>query len=214
MSLIFDRFPRSLYHLQKNVNERIVEVQGIDRRCQIPLLRFRKIVGKLRHESLGIPSGEGLFTLLFDALQGFIETIIITETLRHTFHDWIILLQLVNKSLTNVKQLVAQMTYFIGEYDACRYSLGRVWISGSYMTNSIVWRLELIDGIIIVLLSPDSCKGDISISDLEIAAHLLHFLILEYIVPLIFLSIAIFSDNILTVAWNTLLPSNHCQSRR
>ena len=75
----------------------------MDRRCQIPFLRFRNIVGKLRHAALDIPSGEGLFTLLLDALQGFIKTIIITETLRHTFHDWIILLQLVNKLLTNVK---------------------------------------------------------------------------------------------------------------
>ena len=49
--------------------------------------------------------------------------------------------------------------------------------------------------------------GDITISDLEMAAHLLYFMILEYIAPLEFLSVGIFSDNTPTVAYVTRLFS-------
>ena len=49
--------------------------------------------------------------------------------------------------------------------------------------------------------------GDITISDLEMAVHLLHFMILKYIAPLEFLSVGIISDNTPTVAWATRLSS-------
>ena len=50
-----------------------------------------------------------------------------------------------------------------------------------------------------------SRKYLISISELEMAAHLVQFIILEYIVPLKYKSVGIFSDNTPTVSWATKL---------
>ena len=113
------------------------------------------------------------------------------------------MVRLASKSPTHVKQLVARRPQFIGECDACRYGLGGIWISGPYITNLIVWRLELLDNIIERITR----TGDITISDLEMTAHLLHFVILEYIAPLEFLSVGIFSDNTPTVTWAIRLSS-------
>ena len=174
----------------------MLEVKAARRKRQIPLLRFQKIVGKLRHAAFGIPSGKGLFTPLHDAIRDEKQIISVTQLLRHIFRDWRILLRLASKTLTYVKQLVARRPQFLDECDACRYGLGRVWISGSYIKNPIIWRLELPDDIIDKITR----TGDITISVLEMAAHLLYFMILEYIAPLEFLSVGIFSENTPTVA--------------
>ena len=48
---------------------------------------------------------------------------------------------------------------------------------------------------------------DIAISELEMATHLLYFIVLEYCVSVKFKSVGIFSDNTPTVAWATKLSS-------
>ena len=174
----------------------MLEVKAVGRKKHIPLLRFQKNVGKLRHAAICIPSGKGFFIPLHDALRDEKEVISVMKLLRHTFRDWRILLRLVSKNPTHVKKLVPCRPRFFGECDACRYGLGGVWISGLYIKNPIVWRLELPDDII----EKNTCTGDITISDLEMAAHLLHFVILEYITPLEFLFVGIFRDNTPTVA--------------
>ena len=49
----------------------MLEVEVVGRKKHIPLLRFQKIVGKIRHVAIGIPSGKGIFTPLHDALRSF-----------------------------------------------------------------------------------------------------------------------------------------------
>ena len=70
------------------------------------------------------------------------------------------------------------------------------------MTQPIVWRLQLPKEISDMVISK---KHHISISELEMAAHLVQFIILEYIVPLKYKSVGIFSDNTPTVSWATKL---------
>ena len=107
----------------------------------------------------------------------------------------------------HVKELVAKTPHIIGECDACGYGLGGVWLLGPGITNPIVWRLELPDDITCRLVSSTNRKGGISISELEMAAHLLHFIVLEYCVSLKFESVGIFSDNTPTVDWASKLSS-------
>ena len=97
----------------------MVEMKAIGRIRHIPLLRFQKIIGKLRYAALGIPSGKGLFTPLHDALRTGSEKIIVTKLLRHSFRDWRTLLRLATKDPVRVKQLVAKTPHCIGECDAC-----------------------------------------------------------------------------------------------
>ena len=56
-----------------------------------------------------------------------------------------------------------------------------------------------------MMVSVTNPHGQVSISDLEMAAHLLHYMVLEYVAPLRHRSVGIFSDNTPTVAWATKL---------
>ena len=102
---------------------------------------------------------------------------------------------------------MAKKLHFVGECDTCGYGLVGVWLSGPGITNSIVWRLELQDDITCRFVSSINRKGDIAIAELEMAAHFLHFMVLEYCVPLKFKSVEIFSGNTPTVAWATKFSS-------
>ena len=96
----------------------------IGRRRYILLLRFQKIIGKLRHAALGIPSGKNLFTPLHDALRTGSDKIIITKLLRHTFR----LLRLATNDPIHVKQLVVKKTYLLVNV----MSAVTVWVECGY----------------------------------------------------------------------------------
>ena len=79
------------------------KIKVIGRRCQIPLLWFQKIVGKLRHESIGIPSVKGLSIPIHDTMREATNTTFMIKTLRHAFRDLRILLRIATRNLTHVK---------------------------------------------------------------------------------------------------------------
>ena len=70
------------------------------------------------------------------------------------------------------------------------------------LIEPIVWRLQLPKKISDMVISK---RHHIFISELEMAARLVQFIILEYIVPLKYKSVGIFSDNTPTVSWATKL---------
>ena len=100
------------------------------------------------------------------------------------------------------RQLFPREPEFIGECDACQYGIGGVWLQGPGLSNTVVWRLLLPED---VITTAKEKNGNISISDLELAAHLFHYIVLEFLCPLTHRSIGIFSDNTPTVAWTTRL---------
>ena len=95
---IFDGLSRCLSLPKERVEEIMLEGKAVGREKHIPLLRFQKNVGKLRHAAICIPSGKGFFIPLHDALRDGKEIISVTKILRHTYRDWRILLRLASKS--------------------------------------------------------------------------------------------------------------------
>ena len=101
------------------------------------------------------------------------------------------------------RQLFPCELYFIGECDACQYGIGGVWLQDPGLSDLVVWRLHLPENVITNLVTAKNKNGKISISDLELAAYLFHYIVLEFLCPLKHHSIGIFSDNTPTVAWAT-----------
>ena len=109
--------------------------------------------------------------------------------------------------MVHVRQLVPREPEFIGKCDACTYGIGGVWISGPGLRHPIVWRIELQEDITLQIVSSKNINGSISISDLEIAAHLIQYIVLEYLVILFHKRIGIVSDNTPTAVWANKLSA-------
>jgi hypothetical protein len=80
---------------------------------------------------------------------------------------------------TSVLELVPGLPEYVGYVDASGFGAGGAWLSGSKHINPIVWRLAWPEDIEARLVSDANPKGDITNSDLEMAGHLLQWLVLE-----------------------------------
>ena len=80
---------------------------------------------------------------------------------------------------------------------------GGVWIPGTKSLAPIIWRIKWPDEVrrrIVTLAKP---TGDITNSDLEMAAEVLGWLVLEEVVPTRWIHAGVCSENSATVSWKT-----------
>ena len=168
------------------------------------------MAGNLQHASFGIPGGKGLFSPIYKAMQGDPNEIIITPALKQALLDWKVMIQRIAARPTSVLELVPDLPEYVGYVDASGFGAGGTWLSGSKHIDPIVWRLLWPADIEARLVSDANPKGDITNSDLEMAAHLLQWLVLEQVAPepLKHAHIGISSDNTPTVAWANRLHSS------
>ena len=141
------------------------------------------MAGNLQHASFGIPGGKGLFSPIYNAMQGDPKDIIITQTLKQALLDWKVMIQRIATRPTSVLELVPGLPEYVGYVDASGFGAGGTWLSGSKHINPIVWRLPWPADIEARLVSDSNPNGDLTNSDLEMAAHLLHWLVLEQVAP-------------------------------
>ena len=130
----------------------------------------------MRHASFGIPTGKGLFNPLHDALKGGTQYIKLTSLLIATLRDWRVFINITLQDPVKARQLFPREPEFIGECDACQYGIGGVWLQGLGFSNHVVWRLLLPKDLI---TTTKEKNGNICISDLELVAHLFHYIVLD-----------------------------------
>ena len=169
-------------------------------RCSIKVKDFQKITGSLNHAAYGMPGGRGLFTVLWKALakesRGYVK---VTPEVKQAFQDFQWLFTEMANNPVHVAQLVHRDPHCNGFSDACKWGAGGVWIipqadgSNLYFFWSIQFPQAIIDRF---------DTGLLSINDLELAGIVLHWLVLEHLMPsLQFVSAGIQCDNSSSVAW-------------
>ena len=62
--------------------------------------------------------------------------------------------------------------------------MGGVWLLSPMLGDPVVWRVEIPADISARLVSWENPTGDLSISNLEMAAYLVQYIVLEYVVTL------------------------------
>ena len=117
--------------------------------------------------------------------------------------DWRQLLRESTKEPTHVKELVAGEASYKGTLDASGEGAGSVWVPGTKELALIVWRYKWPQEVRDRLVSERNPTGDITNSDLEMAAEVLGWLVLEACVPLKHEHVGVCSDNMPTVSWAT-----------
>jgi hypothetical protein len=177
------------------------EISRILKKNRIPIKRFQKIVGKLRHATLVLPSTLSLFAPLNKALQGDPTHVVVTSEIREVLRDFISLAEDAAKRPTHVNEILSRHDDFIGYCDASAFGAGGVWLGGECELEPLVWRVVFPPDITDKVVSYDNPNGTLTNSDLELAAILLHEMVLERAVNVRHRRAVIFSDNKPSVAW-------------
>ena len=159
------------------------EISSIIRLSYIPYKRFEKIVGKLRHAAIGLPAGKGLCTHFNRtiAIHPYRVSLGAHGLVRPAFEDWLRLLADMRTKPSHVNELVGQPILDVGHMDASRIGAGGVKMSAEGDYPPTVWRVEWPAEISRRVISDKNPKGTITNSDIEMAATLLQWLVLESI---------------------------------
>ena len=177
--------------------------QALRKKRGLRFKSFEKLVGKLRHASIGIPAGKYLFGPI-NRLIAMQPKIIYWERAPGAWQamkDWGQLIKEASKEPTHVKELVAGDAAYKGTLDASGEGAGGVWLPGTKALAPVVWRVKWPQDVRDALITWDNPNGKITNSDLEMAAELLGWLVLESLVPLRHEHVGLCSDNSATVAW-------------
>ena len=176
----------------------------------ITLNNLQKVAGKLQHASYGIPGGKGLFSPIWKAFKSADkDRVDLTPPVSQALRDWITIIRQIGSRPTSVLELQARPPQYVGYVDASGFGAGGVWFGGEADLQPTVWRIDWPEEIQEQLVSKDNPNGIITNSDLEMAGHLLQWLVLEEIAPrsLQYQCAGIFTDNTPTVQWAYKLSS-------
>ena len=101
-----------------------------------------------------------------------------------------------------MKELVPGDASYKGTLDAAgAWGAGGVWVPGTKELAPIMWRVQWPKEVLDRLVTEDNPKSDITNSDLEMAADVLGFIVLEANVSLRWEHVGVCSNNSATVAW-------------
>lgn len=183
----------------------VQEIRTILKKERVRLKRMQSIVGKLQHASLVMPCSKALFTPLYNAMKGDPAHVFLPVggQVRLALRDAILLTLEAAKRPTHVKEIIAHRTGATGNCDASAFGAGGVWYGGEDLKRPIVWRVVFPLDIQQNVVSDDNPSGTITNSDLELAAILLHHLVLEQAMGMRHVKTVTLSDNTPAVSWIT-----------
>ena len=177
-------------------------IKKVCKQSHCPLQKFQELAGKLQHASFGIPGGKGLFSPIHAAMRTTTKTVTLTPLIKTTLQDWRTLVNHLGKNPTPVQLLVSDYLNYIQYTDACALGAGGVITPGLDAIQYWVWQFEWPDDIKKELVTFENKTGKLTINDLELAALVLGWMVLEYVCnDLTFKHIGMFCDNTSAVAW-------------
>jgi hypothetical protein len=170
----------------------------------------------MRHVATILPSARSLFTPVNRALRGHPSTISLNASgeVRAALLDLQQLVTTLAARPTHVREILpAKDPDYIGYCDASAFGAGGVWFSGTSPVPETVWQLQWQPDITAAIFSQSNPTGAQTNSDLEMAAVVLHLIVLEPLVPSVHHKLMqIHRDNTLSVAWLTKMATKTVNS--
>jgi hypothetical protein len=170
----------------------------------IPFTEFRSTLYKVRHAFLSIPAGKGLLSPFYSILGKEPPVVFLRRNanLRTALQECCVFLQNSIASPTACRSLVSDWPHIIGVTDASKHGVGGIIVGERMALPPTVFRLAWPDTIKHDLNSADNRTGSITNSDLELAALLFLFLVIEEVGgDLRNKHVALYSDNSPSVHW-------------
>ena len=200
----FDGIKRTVHLPPAKAKAYITKMHTLLRRKTVPLKKLQTLVGKLRHAAIILPAAKGFFTPLNDAMHGSPKTIGLGtySEVRQLLLDLISLLHLLSSRPTHVRELVPDMPKYAGYHDAAAEGAGGIWFSLCNDISPLVWREEFPADIAAEVVSEDTPHGQLTNSDLELAAEVLVVgVALDWITNPKHIPLETLCDNTPTVSW-------------
>ncbi|HEY9815755.1 MAG TPA: hypothetical protein V6D20_08145, partial [Candidatus Obscuribacterales bacterium] len=207
---VFDGAARTMWLPEPKVAKLFDDITSILRLKHAETKAFHSLLGKLAHAMMGTAGGTALLPPLYKAVNAALgqsrTTIQIhpNSSQAHALQDLRTLLRVLGKRPTLCQQLVPGMPHYLGFCDACKYGAGGVWMSGTATLRPLVWRLAWPPAIVTLF-----DNGTLTINDLEMAALLLGYIILQSLLDLHLKHTAQWCDNSSTVSWTSKLSSTN-----
>jgi hypothetical protein len=138
--------------------------------------KWQQVLGELRSMSLGIPGARGLFSTLQQALRvPEARHIRLTASVHDFMDDFRHLAQTLSQRPTRISEVMPQQPGAIGACDAAVSGMGGVhFVPTLDGIIPLMWRAKFDASVIARLVTFRNRKGDITNSDLELAASVVH----------------------------------------
>jgi hypothetical protein len=172
---------------------------------RVSLKKWQQVLGELRSMALAIPAAIGLFSVLQDALKsGDGKRVRLTSHTQAFLQDFRWLVEDVGSRPTQIAEIVPDATPATkGACDASGQGLGGVHFVPlpDGRTLPMLWRQKWPSSVPARLVSSSNPNGDITNSELELAATIAQFDVLAQAVDIRSHTVHNLSDNSATVAW-------------
>ena len=193
----------------------VCETKTMLHKKRAPIKKFQTAVGRLRHAAVILPAAAGFFTPINNALKpgddGRQRSHIglgLRSEVREVLLDLTVLLKLLSRRPTHVREIVPEMPKFAGYHDAAAEGGGGVWFSLQQQMQPLLWRLAFPEDIKKSVVSLNNQGGTITNSDLELAAEVCAIAVILYHAPIIrHQALGTLCDNTPTVSWITKMAS-------
>jgi len=207
---LFNGQERTLSITEEKADKITANLLEIKKARRIKLKTIETLHGRLQWLSDAIPTGKPLLGELSSFLHSCPLSpwayVNVPQHIKVLCEDWLKLVKLIRARPTHVNELVPTKPNYQGFCDASgTWGAGGVWFGAEQPLQPTVWFVQWPPAII------DLYKQDQIINVLELATALLHWLVLEHIVPAPTLrhsSTSMWIDNTAAVSWAYKLRSS------
>mmetsp|Transcript_50704 Transcript_50704/g.122309 ORF Transcript_50704/g.122309 Transcript_50704/m.122309 type:complete len:800 (-) Transcript_50704:1111-3510(-) len=192
-------------HRKERLVKILSEIRG-RKRCTEKAMH--KLLGELRSMSQAIPGCRGLFSQLqYDLSQKKGHRVRLRQATQDHLEDIAVLATDLDNRPTRLGEVVPSRPRDRGASDAAKSGMGGVWFqptdTGAYTHPPIAWRYAFPDDIQKRVVSFDNPGGDITNSDLELAATIIQEAVLAEHCDVAESTITTGCDNTAAVSWRT-----------
>lgn len=173
-------------------------------RFGIPFVEFRSVMYKVRHAFLASPAGKGLLSPFYKLLSREPPVVFLQKDtkLYAALYECMAFLRESSLLPTPCRSLVSAWPDIVGVTDASSFGVGGVVVGERMAIPPTVFRYQWPPAITAAVKSDSNPTGTLTNSDLELAALLLLFLVIESTVETLSNAhVALFSDNSPSVHW-------------
>jgi len=168
--------------------------------------KWQQLLGEFRHMAVAIPGARHLFSVLQHVLidQPGSSRLRLSTLVKQSLTDWQLLANTLARHPTAIQSLVPNPPTFLGAVDASSAGLGGVWMPSPLAprhATPFVFRLPFPTSVQHRLVSATNPSGDITNSDLELAALIVGAAVLQQTYPTRHSSLLCASDNASAVSW-------------
>ena len=185
-------------------------------RKRVAIRIWHQLLGELRSMAPALPGARGLFSVLQDALdKADRHRVRLTQAVWDVVDDFRAIADALRERPSRLQELVPSDPSFVGASDASKDGMGGVWFAhlADGAPFPFLWRQPFSPQVQAAIVTADNPHGEISISDLELAAMIAHKDILVHHADVAERTLWMATDNRAALSWSQKGSSTSTSAR-